>query len=217
MSAEAVRVATFATPSHEGLLVDHFLPTFPFAPGVSLDVRIWPQECASAAYMEPGWNATMLRKLDLLIEQASGPVGSVFVHADCDVVWLGELPAFSTLGDRTLLGHDDLQGYLCAGVLIGRCSPDMANMFRRASALVRSEDAEHDQHAINAAAPQASIDLCGIPEIYSPGAVLRRQIQAWDDFPPIPPGAFAAHANWCVGVPTKDAILKKVRAMSSLS
>ena len=207
-----IRVATFATPSHEDLLRDHFLDSFPFRPGISLDIRLWPQE-SDGSYMGEGWNRTMLRKLDLLIEQASGPIGSLFIHSDCDVRWGNGLPSFDTMPPDTLLGHADLPGYLCAGFLIGRCSPAIVRLFQLSKARLLRGEAEHDQHAINLEARSAGVTLLQTAAVYSPGALLGRQItgDSGEEWPDPPALCIAAHGNWCVGLENKRRVMGRIK------
>jgi hypothetical protein len=214
---QRAKVYTYATPSHLPLLREHFLPSFPFSVGVDLHIEMMPQECATGDYMAAGWNATMLRKLELCIAAADSAEHIVAV-VDCDVRWHGSIdPVLECIERDTIVGHFDAPGVFCAGVMFFRPSDLIRRVFARAYALLVNDRVDHDQTGINVAAREKGVNLVAHPAIWSHGCVKPGRWEPGLPLPEAPQNMILHHANWCVGVENKAKLLREIAHRRLLS
>lgn len=74
---------TFYSPSHRIFAEKWLLPTL--QDDYRINITQIPQDCPSATFMEEGFLATMLRKLEIIIRATKENWGEVFIFSDPDI------------------------------------------------------------------------------------------------------------------------------------
>lgn len=200
------------TDSHLPLLEQHFLPSLArhMPAGCSLSLHRMPQRCEGGEYGADGWADAMGLKVDLLMSLALSE-RDPFIYSDVDVRFYGD--CFTDA--REMLGDDDLacqndRVSLSAGFFVvhpGRA--DTVRLFQRTRELLADEGRE--QPALNRAIAEAGAHLKvkALPDRYWTHG---RIDGVWDGAADVHPPAdlLVHHANWCVGVERKLALLDLV-------
>jgi hypothetical protein len=218
-----VVIQTLYSPSHAPLYERWRASLEVTGTRAEIRVREVPQECATAEYLSPGWMETMHRKLhgirDDLAELVERGEPAMLIHSDCDVQWfrdpvewLADNPQWFANKVDARWQHDGRM-YRCAGLGILRATDDALDEVRDwIDRTVKGVPSiyRHDQDALQ----EASVSFSRIlpVEWWSAGA------QTWSVWTPgaptpqPPKGIVAHHANWCVGVADKLALMDAVRA-----
>lgn len=193
--------------SHRPLLERHFLPSIP----VSCDVvlRRLEQCCPSAVYKEAGWMSAMEQKA-FFIKDAMFDGHDPIIYSDVDVRFYGDFipDLVGWLGDADLACQDD-GAELCAGFFVVRPGRYTYRLFQRTHELTPQYGC--DQRALNAAIVEigSRIQVAKLPARYWTHG---RTDGVWDGAAEVAPPAdiLIHHANYCVGVGRKMALLDAV-------
>jgi len=207
------KIYTFYTDTHKELY-DRFLLTFNrFRLGNSFDLvtKKFDQE-SSGNFMEEGWNKTMRKKVEYVLESIEETFGGWFIHADCDIQFFADiLPDMEPrIAKYDLVAQSD-SGTLCAGFFACRSNERMRVVFQEVLKIM--DRVGNDQLALNALKGNFSHQL--LPYSYfTIGNVNGGKV--WDgDTKFMPPKkTFMHHANYVVGPQKKlelmDVVAKKV-------
>src|SRR3990167_3387512 len=147
---------TFYTPSHTVLYDQYFLPSFnqsKLNQYYQLQAAEFPQECEQASYMANGWNSTMMRKVDLILETIKTHYGEIFVYADVDIQF------FRKFGEHTFLKNYDIvfqrnqknNNRVCAGFFIARANEAVYNLWQAVKDQMLVDPKLDDQEPLNRA------------------------------------------------------------------
>jgi len=213
-------IYTFYTDTHKGLLDDWFLKTVDETEDVH--VEKFDQECSTGSFMEEGWNKTMIKKVDYILECISND--KPFIHADCDIQFFDtvsdDMAKIMDEKDLDILGQDDgvLGGVrtMCAGFFMCRPNETMKEMFTNVRNMVISGFSGNDQLALNFLlqnhySDKVKSDL--LDERYY--SVWRdTNCGLWDKSKPlsVPQNIRMHHANYVTGVQTKIDLMQVVRS-----
>jgi hypothetical protein len=206
-----MKVYTFYTESHLRLL-NIFLEHFPCSETIDLVVRKMPQECTDAIYMTEGWNLTMRRKVEYVIDAINAtPEGEWFVHTDCDVVlfqdWEKILERYRDL-EVDMLIQDDFNAF-GAGFFFAKNTERTRALW--VSVLDHLHEHSHDQRAMNywmGQIPDLKVEL--LPYSYFTYGLFGKHGWEGEEFI-IPDIADLKmfHGNWTVGVESKIKIIQE--------
>lgn len=206
-----MKVYTFYTDSHKKLL-NIFLENFPYSDGIDLVIRKMPQECKNAIFMTEGWNSTMKRKVQYVIDALQEtPENQWFVHADCDIVFFSEwekiLEKYKDSFD--MLIQDDY-ATLCAGFFF--CKNTSNTRLLWGKIMETLSNFEHDQYAMNywiRNTPNIKIGI--LPNQYFTYGLLGKDTWEGKESFTIPDAKNMKifHANWTAGVKNKIKLLKE--------
>jgi hypothetical protein len=200
---------TFWTDSHRPLL-DHFLRTWTDTQTIPLTVHRFPQECKSGAFMSQGWNATMLRKVALILESLESP--RPFWHLDCDLRFYRQLP--DDFDGYDLVLQQDKEGP-CAGLFWCRPTSTMKALWVKVAQMVERGEAANDQialwHCLRAVNPER---VGMLPSTFWTHGQLAGQLYPCElSAAQVPLGIFVHHCNYAVGVAAKVALGNEVEDM----
>lgn len=209
-----MKLFSFYSDSHIPLLNAHFLPSVPF--DMQMILMHMPQECPTGSYYSQGWSKTMAYKAKA-IEHALQVETEPFFVVDADARFYGPFAddALACLNDADIAFQYEgaaahPQNALCAGCYIARPSSRLAAAFARAWALIPRVGG--DQLALGVVlARTPTIHTVRLPRRYwSQG---RDSGAVWTPGQPVgpPTDLLVHHANWCVGVENKLALLEAVR------
>ena len=224
-SLSATRMYLFLTPSHEQMFSEFFSPSF--CDDYELVIRRYEQSiCPSGTYMKGGWNQTMLKKVEMLIDACADPEndGEVFLYSDVDIQFFKPTrqTVFDLMADPTLdmvIQRDDPQGTACAGFLACRASERTRQMWCQVRDIMlkdkRSRDTICDQKALNIViAPRNNhlkIRWKFLPNTFMGPGTLKKRLWNPGQSLAIPKGVVMHHANYTHGIPNKLKQLAYVR------
>ncbi len=208
------KVYTFYTDTHQALF-DRFVKTFEssgMADSFELVSRKFEQE-SSGRFMESGWNKTMRKKVEYVLESIDETFGDWFIHADCDIQFFANMMEDMSprIESYDLVAQSD-SGTICAGFFACKSTERMRNVFKEV--LNTMDKAGNDQHALNSLKSKFSHQL--LPASYfTIGNVNGGNV--WNgetNFLP-PKKVFMHHANYVIGPEKKmdlmEIIADKVR------
>jgi hypothetical protein len=138
------------TPQFQTLYEEYFLPSL--KDDFEVVVRKYPQECPTGTFQSPGWDRTMLRKLELLHEAILEHWDNqVFFYSDIDIIFLKPILeiALAHLGEKDFVIQ---QGWprkrLCAGFFVMRGNEKTLHLIDTAHDLLQSHIYTDDQKAM---------------------------------------------------------------------
>ena len=205
-----MKVYTFFTDSHKNIF-NIFEKYFPYEDNIELNIKWFPQECLSGKYMGDGWNSTMKRKVEYVIQALEETKdGEWFVHSDCDILFFKDW-------DKILKEKKDnfdiiLQNdavCLCAGFFFCKSNSNTKKLWN----LIYSnlEKFDNDQTALNYFLRNLTdLKIAVLPDTYFTYGLLNAQPWSGENF--IIPNIEKIkifHANWTNGVDNKLLLLNK--------
>ena len=205
-----MKVYTFFTESHRKIL-DLFLENFPYSPDIELNIKFLPQECSTGSFMKEGWNFTMKRKVEYVLQALHETEdGEWFVHSDCDIIlfdgWLDILDKFKDSVDMMIQNDHTC---LCAGFFF--CKKNEKTLKLWNAVLNNLTRFENDQVAMNYFISQFKEVLIGVlPDNYFTYGLLGRGV--WDNAQfsiPDVENLKMFHANWAEGISSKLELMRK--------
>lgn len=222
---------TFYTPSHTILYEKYFLPSFnksKLNKYYNLHVGEFPQECDKASYMSSGWNDTMMRKVDLILDTIKNHYGEVFVYADVDIQFFRGFNASTYLKDKDIVfqRNQSKNKRVCAGFFIARANESVYNLWLSVKEQMAQDPKLDDQEPLNRALrdrtlrnPNLSLDIKWDllpntffnPALYTGAARWTPGIEL-----ELPSKIVLHHANWTVGLENKIKQLDYVKMLLNL-
>ena len=208
-----LRLATYYTPSHREMC-ERFVLSRAHGFGEVI-AREYPQTCETAAFKQAGWNACMQDKLDLLMRLPQD--GTLTLYVDSDVCLLPGLAEWCLAHARGMSFHeiaysDDVIQW-CAGVMLFRSTAHTHAWWQLVSNMASLLD-QPDQdviHVLRSNAKRLPVPMTVLPgdRVVNWATIGNRTVWAGESFD-VPETAVAWHANWCVGVEAKAAMLDHV-------
>lgn len=214
-----MRMYTFYTDTHYRFIKDWFLPSLPESLWKTLTIRKMPQECETGAFHSPGWNDTMARKVQYVIDSIDECMllgEKYFIHADCDIQFFRDpidpiTRAIEAEPGALIYAQNDIT-MACAGFFVCKAT-DYALWFWQ-EVKRRLGEFPNDQVALNRIATEHSIQISTLPKsFYTVGYATNGQ-DAWRGQPfehDIPNDIVMHHANYAVGTSAKFDLLRRVR------
>jgi hypothetical protein len=207
-----MKIYTFLTDSHRSLF-DIFIKNFPFSDNIELVVKWMPQECKTGSFMAEGWNSTMKRKVDYVLQSLEEtPDNEWFVHADCDIVLFKGWDAIlqdQIKNDLDMIFQNDYD-LLCAGFFFCKRTDKTKKLWQNLRDNLNRFS--NDQIGLNYLIAQANDLNIGVlpPEYFTYGS-FRRGVWTGEEFT-IPNAANLkmAHANYTEGVVNKIDLINKI-------
>ena len=206
-----LRLATYYTPSHREMC-ERFVLSRAHGFGEVI-AREYPQTCETAAFKQPGWNACMQDKLDLLMRLPQD--GTLTLYVDSDVCLLPGLAEWCLAHARGMSFHeiaysDDVIQW-CAGVMLFRSTAHTHAWWQLVANMASLLD-QPDQdviHVLRSNAKRLPVPMTVLPgdRVANWATIGNRSVWAGEAFD-VPETAVAWHANWCVGVEAKAAMLE---------
>ena len=209
------KVYTFYTDTHEKLY-ERFVDTFNssgMADSFELVSRKFEQE-SSGRFMEAGWNNTMRRKVQYVLDSIDETFGSWFIHADCDIQFFADMleDMAPRIEKHDLVAQSD-SGTICAGFFACKSNERMRSIFKEV--LNTMDQAGNDQHALNGLRSRFSCQLLP-PSYFTIGNVNGGKV--WNgetNFMP-PKKVFMHHANYVIVLEKKvelmDIVMENVKS-----
>ena len=208
-----MKLYTFYTPSHRDLF-SIFRRALPEDDRIELQILDMPQECPSATYMGKGWQETMHRKVQYVMQALDEtPEGEWFVHSDCDVVlfpgWADLILDWPECPHDMMIQNDLRYEILCAGFFFCKSNAVTKKLWRTVYDEMHLYD--HDQTALNVIlqrTPDINVRVLS-PSYFTYGALDRG---VWEGEPfkiPDVKNLKMFHANWTKGVENKIWLMKE--------
>lgn len=213
-------IYTFYTDSHKVFLDDWFMKTIDEREKDLVVVEKFDQERHSGAFMQEGWNKTMLRKVDYIIDCLKGD--DIFVHADCDIqffdTFYDKMKQEMEEKDYDILGQHDGKLWhmdtMCAGFFMAKPSDKTRSLFEEIRYMVASGKAGNDQLALNALLHNNSHDIeYGLLDDSFYSVWRCNGIKEWTptDEVTLPESMVMHHSNYTSGIPNKIKLMEVVR------
>jgi hypothetical protein len=207
-----MKIYTFYTESHSELYEIFYNQLRLASDSIELVTRKFPQECAEAAYLADGWQLTMHRKVEYILEALEEtPEGEWFVHSDCDIAlfdgWTDIHSKYEEVLDMMI--QDDYS-MLCAGFFF--CKSNGRTKALWTNVLNNLHRFDHDQTAMNAFIKHdPTLKVGTLPPSYFTYGYFGQKVWNGEEFEiPELENLKMFHANWTSGVPNKLKLMKKV-------
>lgn len=177
-------------------------------PDLELVSDLLPQECVTGNFMESGWNLTMNKKMDQIINSID--TGEIFIHSDADVYFFKPVKdkLLEELGDFDIAFQDDSFSGLCCGFFIARPSHNLKNLWTDVKYNI--DRYGNDQNALNMVIKNHPIKYKMLSRTFFTYGHVGRGIWNNDHFE-VDPNIHVAHANWTVGVQNKINLINFMR------
>jgi hypothetical protein len=194
---------TLCTPSHRELKERFFLPTLPG--GLKLHMLDHASE-GVGLIMDPGWRATIVRKVEWIIEAVEQHWNAFFLFSDIDVQFFGPIgEAILEAAERFDISFQrDTPSSLCTGFFVCRGNDATLDLWRKVLDRVRETNGfKHDQESIQQRIGGSAVRWGFLPLTFFGGGTLTARIWNPGDELPVPDGIVMHHANFTCGVPNK--------------
>jgi len=194
---------TLCTPSHRELKERFFLPTLP--PGLELHLLDHASEGAGLI-MDPGWRATILRKIEWIIEAVERHWNAFFLFSDIDVQFFGPIgePILEAAEHFDISFQRDTPSSLCTGFFVCRGNDATLDLWRQVLGRVRETNGfKHDQESMQQLIGGSNARWGYLPLMFFGGGTFTSRIWKPGDELPVPDGVVMHHANFTCGVPNK--------------
>ncbi len=222
---ELPTLITFYTPSHEILYTNYFLPSFNMYglnKKCNLQVAVFEQECEKASYMANGWNSTMMRKVDLILDTIKNHYGELFVYADTDIQFFKSFNAQTYLKEKDIVlqRNQKRNKRVCAGFFIAKANDAVYNLWQSVKEQMTQDPKLDDQEPLNRALRNAALNISWdlLPNTFFNPA-LYTGAQRWNPGIELvlPSKIILHHANWTVGLDNKIKQLDYVKELLGLA
>ena len=199
---------TFFTESHR-IFLKYFLNTFPFESDIDLVVRYMPQECTTGEFESTGWNNTMSKKVNYIIDSLNElNDGDIFIHTDADVVFFKSYKTIilEELGDSDIAFQSDV-GTACMGVFACRLNSNTKKFFNELKNILPNH--VHDHAAANYLLQHSSYVRAKLftYKIFNYGFFGKHY--EGEEVTNIPKDLVLLHANFTTGIDNKIKLIKQ--------
>ena len=207
-------ITTYFTESHRHLFEKRWLKTVPSESGTTIIATQGPQDCPTGEFGSDGFNAVMVRKMEHIAAVAKAHLGELILFADADVAFYERdlTPVVEKAMEGLDMAFQDDGGMFCAGLFAFRSTPETVRFLKRVAK--ETPGFGTDQDALNALIGEPEFEHLRagcLPEGFWTAG--REGHVVWEpgmEIPVPPEPLHAHHANWCVGVGNKDALLSGV-------
>jgi hypothetical protein len=208
------------TPEFQTLYEEYFLPSF--KDDFEIVMKECPQECSSGRFRSDGWEKTMLRKLELLIQAIEENWNDqVFFYSDIDIIFLRPIlqTALNHLEDNDFVVQQSWpRNALCAGFFVMKGNEKTLKLITTAHHLLQERICIDDQLAIRAALKECATEELAwkfLPSEQFPNGrrVLTQSKGNYSDDSEIvlDDSIVLFHASCCVGLDNKYRFLTRVQ------
>ena len=204
---------TFYTDSHKKLYEDYFLSSFP-KDEFNLVCEKFKQECPSGTYREEGWNLTMSKKIQLIIDGIKESWGEYIVHGDCDIQFFPpgiKEALLEEIQDNDIAFQSDGSKY-CAGFFICKANEESLYLFNQVK--LNLNFFPDDQEALNHLISQLPIKRKTLSaRFYTAARDNEWRVYAGEeDIKITTDNILMHHANYTMGLENKIKLLEKVKS-----
>jgi hypothetical protein len=211
-----IKLYTIFTDSHK-LFLDELIKFYPFKDGVDLTIRRVSQECETGEYNTKGFETTMKRKVEYIIDALHElQEGDLMVYADADIIFLKPFKDFIVKQMEGYdLGFQSDWGNVCMGFFACRVNSKTKDIFNKL--LPELPNHPHDQDAINHLLRTTKFDLnikLFPSEIYNYGFTGKHY--HGEDNVVYPENIILLHANFAVGLNHKIKLIELAKKQFSL-
>jgi hypothetical protein len=202
---------TLCTPSHRELKERFFLPTLP----AGLELRMLDHASEGAGLiMDPGWRATIVRKVEWIIEAVEQHWNAFFLFSDVDVQFFGPVaePILEAAERFDISFQRDTPSSLCTGFFVCRGNDATLDLWRKVLDRVRETNGfKHDQESMQQLIGSSAVQWGFLPLTFFGGGTFTSRIWKPGEDLPMPNEFVMHHANFTCGVPNKIKQLEFVR------
>lgn len=206
------KLYTIYSPSHEVLYTDWFLPSL--QDDFEVVVKKIDQIGDPNNFKSNEWGATMLAKVDLILDAIKEEWGGFFIYSDVDIQFFKSYrdvvePLME--GKDILFQKDNPQGTKCAGFFVCRANETTLALWQNVKKYMIDRRMNCDQTALNAVLPGSRANWGFLPQEFFGGGTFNNHHWGPGEKLPIPAGAIMHHANYTIGIEHKIAQLHYVR------
>jgi len=210
-----INLYSFYTPSHAVLKDDWFLPSI--KDNFNVITAFAEQSCPTGVYHDPGFQETVLKKVDIIVDAIKENRGKIIIYADIDIQFfepIQELIEHALKDNDMVVQRDSPKGLICSGFFACRCNNQSLAVWEHVKELMMNESYD-DQNALNRVLKRHERD---IRWDYLPVTFFSTGTLAGTGWIPgktldIPEGIVLHHANWTKGVANKCALLEYVKTI----
>lgn len=216
---EKIKLYALCTPSHAILRDQYFLPSI--QDDYEIIIENVDQESQKGEIWTDGFNATVLKKVELIIKAIQENWGQYFILSDVDIQF------FNKTEDKIReLMRDDIDMLVqrdhpiselcpCSGFMIIRSNEKTMQLWKAALSLMQQFQ-WYDQDALTSLFTERYDETLSLkwdylpPEFFGGGTLTGKRWLRWD-FLPVPRDVLMHHANWTIGVENKISQLEYVK------
>jgi|APGre2960657404_1045060.scaffolds.fasta_scaffold06206_5 hypothetical protein len=202
-----MKILTFYSESHKDLY-DLFMESISRTnPDITVHSDLIEQT-GSGNFMENGWEKSMSKKLDQIIEACEQ--GEIFIHSDSDVYFFDKIrdSLIQELDDFDIAFQDDGHVGLCMGFFVCRPNQKVIKLFKSVKEILSNFNG-HDQNALNSLIETSGVKYKRLSNLFFNYGQKYGKVWDGEDFD-IDPGILLLHANWVIGVKNKIDLISHV-------
>ena len=213
-----IKLYAIYTPSHEILKNKYFLPSIQDDFEIILEYH--KQTCPSVTFLNEGWTATTIRKVELIIRAIHDNWGHFFIFSDVDIQFFQPIEQIilSLLKNNDILMQkNNPEGVLCTGFFICRANEKTLALWQDVKKMMLQNKSDSDQITFNRCIKRHSkknpynITWDYLPDTFFGGGTLTGHLWHPGRKLPIPKNIVLHHANWTRGIKNKIAQLEYVK------
>jgi hypothetical protein len=223
---EAMNIYSFYTDSHTVLKDEWFLPSLMAIKDIdnfNLIIRYYDQECERGSFNSKGWNKTMIRKVEMILDAIEENWGKIFIYADIDIQFFQPMRLLIEKEIQNydiVLQKDSPELEICAGFFACRANENTKKLWSTIYRIMVEDPSRDDQKPLNKILRNNEMDIKWnyLPiEFMSGGTLIGRYGYLWKPgiYLPIPSNIVLHHANWTIGVQNKIAQLEYVKSLKN--
>lgn len=211
-----MKILTIYSDSHKELYQKYFLPSFNLYLNKHELIPIKVEQKGTGEYEAPGFDKTMMDKINSIIDNLDVKDDRLLCYADCDVQFFGDINVNELMGKYDIVFQMDSDDIYCAGFFICNQSYKVLNFFK----LVRDELGRrfngviHDQIIINDLIRnnQHGIEVGKLDknEFWTIANSIGGVWNGTAEFN-VPSNLIVHHANWTIGIDNKLKLLNLIR------
>ena len=201
---------TACSPSHQGMMDRHFLPSFQKYLEADCTLSIRKIDYACGNFGDPAFNEMGRQSVRIIADQVRENLGQQMIVSGCDFRFYS---SFMPEVGRALIGHDivglnDVHGPVCGDFLAFIASEKIATLFDWIG--LNDHNFPNEQWTLNAGIRHLAISAALLPKRFWTFG-LQSGIPWQPGLEVLPPANLALHhANWTYGSENKEALLQAV-------
>lgn len=213
-----LKIYVFFSKTHNVFFEHYFLPSLNRVEPV-YELHVYPVEqlTETGFFGSNGWNATTLKKNEMILEAIQQNYGHAILYSDVDIQFLRPIKdaLYAALGDYDLVIQKNgplVNESACAGFVFLRCNAKTLELYEKIKQAMLADSTLRDQMALNRFLSSDSVKglrwgYLPYPEFFCPLAV-------WNlaNSMAVPPIVRMHHATWTAGIASKIEQLDYVRS-----
>ncbi len=211
-----IKMYSLCTPSHEILRDKYFLPSI--KDDYDIIIKQTSQACKSASYLKPGWNKTMLDKVNVIIDAIKDNWGKIFIFSDLDIQYFQSTePIIVNLmkNKDMIIQRNGPEGSFCAGFFVCYGNKKTLNLWEAIKQRMLVNRKLDDQTALNDLLLYSNpfkIAWSLLPVEFYNGGIFTGKVWRPGTKLKISKDIILHHACYTVGIPNKIAQLDYVKS-----